>query len=193
MSDEPKVKRVCHGERKAGGPCRANPVRQGTVVAGVALSGKWCRRHDPDLPEWARFGSHAQVRAAGALGGRPAMPKPTDIARQLIERHVYTVLAPHFKTIGLDLHDDGSVTRLDHGAIVCGESKDGDIVPSEIEDLGAQIAAAEKLLDRVYGRPKQTQEVTGADGGPLEIVPVSNDRGDAVAVLLAGTRAVPAP
>ncbi len=195
VSDEaPKAKRVCHGERKAGGPCGARPLRVGTVLGGVRLSGDYCRAHDPDVPESVRFGTSAQAREASLIGGgRPPMPKPTDIARQLIERHVYMVLRPHFRTIGLDLHDDGSTTRLDRGAIVTGESKDGEVIASDIEDLGAQIAAAEKLLDRVYGRPKQTQEVTGADGGPLEMVPVAIDRGDAVAVLLAGTRAVREP
>ena len=158
-------RRRCQGKRKADGePCGAVPVRQGTTIAGVALSGDYCRRHDPDLPEWARFGSPTQARAAGMLGGRPPMPKPSDIARQLIERHVYMVLRPHFRTIGLDLNDDGSVTRLDCGAVVTGESKDGDVIASDIEDLGAQIAAAEKLLDRVYGRPRQALEHTGPDG-----------------------------
>ena len=132
------------------------------------MSGDYCRAHDPDLPDSVRFGSREQAREASLIGGgRPPMPKPTDLARELIERHVYTVLAPHFKTIGLDLHDDGSVTRLDRGAIVTGESKDGEIIASEIEDLGAQIAAAEKLLDRVYGKPRQALEHTGADGGPI--------------------------
>ncbi len=182
-------KRQCKGERKAGGPCGANPMRPGTVVKGITVTGKWCLQHDEDLPTSAKIGG----RAHGSLGGRPPMPKPTDIARQLIERHVYMVLRPHFRTIGLELADDGTVTRLERGAIVTGESKDGEVIASDIEDLGAQIAAAEKLLDRVYGRPKVTQEVTGADGGPLELVPVSIDRGDAVVALLAGTRAVREP
>jgi len=29
------------------------------------------------------------------------------------------------------------------------------------------MAAADKLLDRIYGRPKQATEITGAGGGPL--------------------------
>ena len=79
------------------------------------------------------------------------------------------VLRPHFKALGLHLNDDGTITPLERGAIITGESKEGTVVPSVIEDLAAQIAAAEKLLDRVYGRPKQQTEISGPDGGPLEV------------------------
>lgn len=162
------TKRLCHGTRKDGKPCRGNPALPGTMIAGIRMSGDYCRAHDPELPDSFRFGSRVQAREASLIGGgRPPMPKPTDIARQLIERHVYMVLRPHFRTIGLDLADDGTVTRLERGAIVTGESKDGDVIASDIEDLGAQIAAAEKLLDRVYGRPKVVQEVSGLDGAPI--------------------------
>lgn len=127
----------------------------------------YCRAHSPDLSETNRFGSHAQAKAAGDVGGRPPMPKPTEVARQLVERHVFAVLAPHFKTLGLELGADGEVTPLPRGAIITGESKDGEVIASTIEDLGAQIAAAEKLLDRVYGRPKQATEISGPDGEPI--------------------------
>jgi hypothetical protein len=85
----------------------------------------------------------------------------------LVEENVAAILRPHFKALGLRLNDDGSVEQLERGAILTGESKDGEVRASLIEDLGAQIAAAEKLLDRVYGRPKQATEISGPDGGPL--------------------------
>ena len=34
----------------------------------------------------------------------------------------------------------------------------------------AKVAAATALLDRAYGRPTQTTELTGADGGPLKLM-----------------------
>jgi hypothetical protein len=182
--------KTCTGKTRKGVRCKAAPLKPGTVIDGVTVKGKHCRAHDPDVPASARFGSHAQAKAAGDKGGRPPLPKPTELARQLVERHVTGILRPHFKALGMQLNDDGTVEMLERGAIVTGESKEGVVVASEIEDLGAQIAAAEKLLDRVYGRPKQTQELTGAGGGPVELVPVSRDRSADVVRLLAGTGAV---
>ncbi len=69
------------------------------------------------------------------------------------------VLRPHFKALGLHLADDLTVTPLERGAILTGQSKDGTVVASTIEDLAAQMEAAEKLLDRIYGRPKQSTEL----------------------------------
>jgi hypothetical protein len=31
------------------------------------------------------------------------------------------------------------------------------------------MQAAERLLDRIYGRPKQVQEHSGPDGGPIDV------------------------
>lgn len=168
----------CTGTKKAGGPCGA-PALKGT---------ERCAAHplDPDSP---RFGSPAQAREAGKKGGRPALPKPTDVARRLIEENVTAILRPHFLALGLELHADGTTTRLEGGATMYGESKDGVVVASNYEDLGAQIAAAEKLLDRVYGRPKQATEISGPEGGPVEIVPVKRQSGDVVS-LLKGTGVV---
>lgn len=148
---------ACKGKTRKGAKCKA-----------PALKGKkHCSAHAPDLPDSARFGSPVQAREAGQLGGRPPLPKPTDVARQLVEENVHRVLRPHFKALGLDIQEDGTVVSLDHGAILTGESKEGVVVASEIEDLGAQIAAAERLLDRIYGKPKQQTEVSGVDGGPI--------------------------
>lgn len=37
----------------------------------------------------------------------------------------------------------------------------------ESEDEKVQLAAAREILDRAYGRPQQSQEITGAEGQPL--------------------------
>lgn len=167
----------CHGLTKRGTPCDAKPMKAGTVIEGVAVKGNFCRAHDPDLPESARFGSRAQAKEAAKLGGRPPMPKPTDIARRLIEENELALQRPYWRTLGYDvvIGEEGlELIQLQAGgAKVHGESKEGDIVPSDIDDLGAQQEAAERLWNRVYGKPKQTQEITGAEGGPVEIVPVT--------------------
>jgi hypothetical protein len=38
-----------------------------------------------------------------------------------------------------------------------------------VEDVAAQITAAEHLLNRLYGKPRQALEQTGAGGGPIEV------------------------
>lgn len=179
-------RRQCKGETKKGAPCGAPPLKPGTVIEGVTVSGKWCRQHDEDLPSSAKID---RTRTPEQMGGRPPLPKPTDVARRLVEENVAAVLRPHFKALGLMLSDDGTVTSLERGAIITGESKDGTVVPSVIEDLAAQIAAAEKLLDRIYGRPKQQTEISGPEGGPVEVVPVRRQAADVVG-LLTGTGAV---
>lgn len=42
------------------------------------------------------------------------------------------------------------------------------VLKSRFSSDGAKIAAAVALLDRGYGRPRQSLEHTGADGGPIE-------------------------
>lgn len=153
----------CKAKTKAGKPCGRVPIKGSDYCNTIG--------HDPNASPSVGFGSHAQASAAGKLGGRPPLPKPTDVARRLIEENVVRILRPHFLALGMELDDDGRVTIV-QGAVMVGESKDGDMVVSSIEDLGAQMEAAEKLLNRVYGRPKQSTEISGPEGGPVEIVPV---------------------
>lgn len=194
MSKAKAGKRGCHGETKRKTLCGATPLRAGTVIEGVTVKGKHCRAHDPDLPDSARFGSHAQAREAAKLGGRPPNPKPSEVMRRLVEEHVETVIAPHFRTLGykVERNEAGELTIIadpNGGAKIYGESKEGDINVTDHDDLGAHIAAAEKLLDRVYGRPKQSTELTGAEGGPVEVVPVTREKAEQVSGILDGVGA----
>jgi hypothetical protein len=56
---------------------------------------------------------------------------------------------------------------------------------TDYDDLGAQMAAAEKLRDRVFGRPKQTTEVTGPGGGKIEVDVLADEVKDAREAFLA--------
>lgn len=122
--------------------------------------------------------------------GRPRLPRPTEVMRRLVEEHVEVVLAPHFRTLGYDVERDEKSSELrivkseNGGAKIFGESKEGDINMTGYDDLGAHIVAAEKLLDRVYGRPKQATELTGAEGGPVEIAPVTREKAKQVSGIL---------
>lgn len=151
MADKPR----CTATTNAGNRCKSAP-QHGKEV---------CLAHDQEARESGRFGG-AQPNA-----GRPANPKPSEIARKLIEENVLALQRPYWNTLGYDvlIGDDGPyLVRLDAGgAKLYGTSKDGYVSMSEYEDMGAMMAAAEKLQDRVYGRPKQQTEVTGKDGGPV--------------------------
>jgi len=51
------------------------------------------------------------------------------------------------------------------------------------ESDAARVAAAAHILDRAYGKPKQSTELTGADGGPIAVL-TETERAARVASLL---------
>ena len=172
------AKRQCKGTTKKGRPCKSPPLK-GTDFC-LSHSGADTRR---------------KVQFVGGQpgSGRPRLPTPSEVARKLIEENIVVILRPHFHALGYDVEVTGQgigLVKLDGGgAKLYGESRDGVVRASDFEDLGAQIAAADKLWDRIYGRPKQSTEVTGPDGGPIEHdhvgIPTSQDFQSGVAAVLA--------
>jgi hypothetical protein len=150
--------RRCTGTTTGGEPCKAAPLK-GT---------ERCAAH-PLSPGSTRFGSPAQAREAGVQGGRPRVPRSTELQRRLVEEHAWAVVRPFFRTLGLDVDEHGAVCELERGAVHVGRDKDGGVHTSDVEDLGAQVAAAEALLNRVYGKPRQQLEHTGPHGRPIEL------------------------
>lgn len=60
-----------------------------------------------------------------------------------------------------------------------------------VEDFQVRLRAVETILDRIYGRPRQSVEHTGTDGAPMEVsIPQSTERELAVAKILAETGAL---
>jgi hypothetical protein len=178
----------CTGKTKAGKRCKAKPLKgQPTCLAHA----------DAETRESVGFGG-SQPNA-----GRPKRPRATDLQRAVVEAAAEKLLEPYMKALGLEVEwkydEDGRpapvVTQGVYGGVglvVHGESKDGDIVVSEHEDLLGQIGVVEKMFDRVFGKPKQTQEIAGPDGGPVRIdVPRTAQRASAVARILAGASALP--
>lgn len=169
----------CTGKTKKGTRCKAHPLK-GT---------KRCLAHsDSKTRESVGF-----VAANGKAGRKP-LPKPTEVGRRLVEQNIVAVQRPYWRALGYDVElgpDGPFLVEVEHGgAKLYGTSKSGVVNMSKHDDLGAMMTAAEKLQDRAFGRPKQTTALTGADGGPVEIVEVATDRGSRVAELLAGTGAV---
>lgn len=159
--------RSCNANAKSGKPCKATP-----------LKGKnFCAAHDPETPASARFGSRAQATEAGKLGGRPKAPRVVDVLKERMEAEIDTWLG----ALKDALHAEMPFS------VGWGEDAEMEMVP----DHRTRLAAFKEACDRAYGKAKQQTEITGADGGPIEMVPVARDRGDQVARILGGTRAVP--
>jgi hypothetical protein len=146
--------RRCSGTTRKGTPCKARPLGDGDRCLAHA---------DEETRGSMRFGGPQPG------SGRPRVPGSTDLQRELVELHAVAVVRPYFRALGLDVAGDGTVTPLEHGAIVVGRDKDGGVHACTVEDLAAQIAAAEALLNRVHGKPRQALEHTGAGGGPIEV------------------------
>lgn len=169
------------------GELSGNLNGKGEPCGAYARKGKaTCISHaDKVEQESAGFGGSQE----GA--GRPRLPSPTEVARKLIEDNIAAILAPHFRVLGygVETGPDGlALVPLEGGgAKLYGESRGGVVKGSQFDDLGAQMAAADKLLDRVYGRPKQATEISGPEGGPIELTPPENSKArslDAARILL---------
>jgi len=147
----PDHTRGCTHTTRAGHRCRAAPLK----------GRKTCLAHaDEKTRENTRFGG----RQPGA--GRPPKAKPPDAMRALLDECAEIVLRPFFRALGYDVLvcADGSLTLAElkgGGAKLYGRSRGGRIVLSPYDDLLAQINAAEKLLNRVYGRPKVQADSAG--------------------------------
>jgi hypothetical protein len=121
--------RTCSAKTKAGRPC-ANPV--------VRPSGL-CVVHDPESPTAAIFAPGHPPTSPG----KPANPKAVEILERMLEEQIETWLAPYWEAVT--------------SAVVTG-TYEGKVIASDIADLGARMAATEKVLDRVYGKPTQRTE-----------------------------------
>jgi hypothetical protein len=78
MSD----KRSCKGTNAQGEPSGASPLKPGTVIEGITVSGDYCRQHDLTLPDSARIGG-----ATPGAARRP-MPRAVDVLKERIEADI---------------------------------------------------------------------------------------------------------
>lgn len=153
--------RKCRAKTKKGKRCQAPP-----------LKGKdFCLAHSP-----AETRESAGFIADNGKGGRPPTPKLIDIFRERLEAAVDQVMAPYFQALGITGWNEDGTPIVDEsaGAMEIGRSNTGDVRLTDIADLGARMHAAERIIDRVHGRPRQTQEITGPQGGPVELISPSD-------------------
>lgn len=152
--------------------CQAETAK-GLNCEGYAVMGaKHCSAH---LTEEER----EKLGVIREPGGRPkTVASPIKLAKEVVEVATTKALKPYLDAIGVELvgfdEENRPVVRYlgdDHGLMIHGESKDGDIVMTSYHDLTGRVQIMEKLFDRVYGRPKQTQVLEGGVQ-PIQIQPV---------------------
>lgn len=134
-------KRKCKGTTKAGQPCPTIPLNPGTIVEGYVMSGDYCRGHEPSLVE-AKLNIPKGMGGPQPGSGRPRKPRAVDVLKDWMEAHIDEVLAP--------LLDGLSAEK----SVVVGNGKGAHL--ETVPDRALRIQAARELLDRGYGRPKQT-------------------------------------
>lgn len=175
----------CIGRKTNGDPCMSKHV----------IGSDYCSWH-MTIVERERLGVRDPGEAPRQMS---AQVKAPELLRQIVEMNVQSIIAPYFEGLGLELvgydEDTGEpvVRRREGGGLkLYGESKDGDIVMTPYDDIGGMVAIAEKLLDRIYGKPKQSTTIEGGMT-PIKVQPVrSEERAIEVAAILAQARALPA-
>ena len=83
-----------------------------------------------------------------------------------MEENQLAIVRPYWRALGFDVvwgEEGPQLVKIEGGgAKVLGKDKDG-VFLTQIEDLGAQMEAAEKLQDRTFGKPSQSVEVSGGE------------------------------
>jgi hypothetical protein len=94
------------------------------------------------------------------VSGNPGGRRVTPIEQRAIEIDVRR----NAKGFGREMVD--KLVELARGKLNSGEDKQGNAKYMPVAPA-TQLAAAEALLDRGYGRPAQAVELAGKDGGPI--------------------------
>jgi len=168
----------CRGKTLQGRKCRS---------FALADNDGYCMVHGPKAEENKAKAAEGARRAR--LIRQQQQPKPHELMRQVIESNPILFLKPYLEAIGIHVemvpdeidpelvHPVAIQDPTSNGAVLYGVSKDGDVVISQHKDIEAQQKAVERLMDRVYGKPKQTNIIAGpsASADP-QLVPFDAER-----------------
>lgn len=176
----------CKGKTLKGAKCRSFAIPDNDGFCGM---------HGPRAAEIKQ--KTADGTRIAATIRRQKQPKPHELMRQVIESNPLLFMKPHLDALGIRIEfiEDEDNPELVHpvaipsgdGAVLYGVSKDGDVIISTHKDIEAQQKAAERLMDRVYGKPKQTNIVVGPHDDAAkdpELVPFDAERQNEIANIL---------
>lgn len=161
----------CNAITNAGNPCPNTAAI--VTIKEKRYKLKTCVMHSSD-PIKKALGIHKSQHHGQ---GRKKKKTALDIVRERIEGEADRYLQPL---------EDALIALK---AVVVGNGASAHI--EYTDDLALRVDTAFKILDRVYGRPKQITEVSGTDGDAIEIrVPNDEARKQSVAAILAQTGAL---
>jgi hypothetical protein len=136
---------------------------------------KWCFAHIPS--EFRKRWGVGEFGGDVNHPGRPRKPRPNEVLRELIENEMAEWLAPIREAL------------LATKPTVVGNGRSARIEWSP--DHRTRLQAVESALDRVYGKPKQTSEVSGMINLNADVVvPTDDERAMEVAEILAESGAL---
>lgn len=133
-------KRRCKATTRAGEPCRSTSLWDNGLCFG----------HQPAEVK----AKHGFSPENGKRGGRPRKPTLIEVWREQVEKDYEKVLAVFRE--GLEAER----------ALVVGNGPTAHLETAP--DIPTRIKAAESYVDRVYGKPTQTTELSGPGGKPIE-------------------------
>jgi hypothetical protein len=145
------------------------------ACAAITKTGKPCKAYPLKGRDVCLAHTDEKERVStgfGVSGGRPKKPRVVDVLRERIEERIDAWLQP--------LDDALTASR----PVLVGAGDDATVL--DVPDHAIRLKAFAEAMDRAYGRPKQTQEISGPDGAPIELdAPVDErDRSTRAAVLL---------
>lgn len=164
-------------ETKTGDRCRA-PKALLTTVEGDVKRYVYCIGHLTKAVGREKMADLFGFKFGSETGspGRPRRPSAVELLRHKIEEEygIDGILEPLFN----------GLTAKKALVVGNGPSAYVDLVP----DSELNMRATDRILDRVYGRPRQAMELTGNAGGPVVVdIPTDEERKAHVAQLLAAT------
>lgn len=143
----------CTSVKKNGGPCQA-PAKRGT---SFCVNHAWMGETYPGV---------AIVAADATLGDKQAITRTQTKIRKTVIDEMLAIAEKDPKRIFKPLFDALEATKTVYNPLLQAD------VQTTSPDWDVRLKAVDMLMDRLYGKAKARTEVTGAEGGPVNIAAV---------------------
>lgn len=178
----------CKGFTWKGTRCELPPLIPENWDGPNEPTGLYCVHHDPAI---TREETDAFILHGSANKPLPRKITPGELAHILVQRSPGALLEPYLKALGLEITEDGGLEKTRKGLRIHGFSRGGEVVRSPYEDLVAQVNVAEKLYDRVYGKPRQAVDLASQNTTVSVSVEMNVERVEQVVTVLGKAGALP--
>jgi hypothetical protein len=178
----------CKGINLAGKPCTQAPLLPENWDGPEEITGLYCLWHEPNIDRDQRTAYHLHGSATKPV---PRRVTPAEMAHELILRSPQHFLKPYLKAIGLRLNDNGELEEIGSGLKLYGYSRGGEVIKSRYPDLVGQQHTVERLLDRVWGKPRASVDLASQVNTVAVHVVMDEERIDKVSSVLANAGVLP--